>query len=329
MSVAPGSFRSEDIRTVAIIGAGLIGGSWAAFFLSRGLKVRVYDPDVSGEPRLREVVDNALADLAQLGPIHRPDPGDLLFSGDLQVVLEGCDYVQENAPEKLPLKQELLRDICRLTAADVVIGSSTSSFRPGELQEESGADAQRILVAHPFNPPHLLPLVELVAGPRTSSLAQDAAWRFFERLGKAPIRIIREAPGHVANRMTAALWREAVSIVAEGIASVEDVDRAIRYGPGLRWAVDGPHMLYHLGGGPGGIEAYLRHLAPAQEARWKTLGTPVLDEQTCAKIIEGVEDEAAGRSIEALAARRDRLLIAILKTLDANGAGGASNDRHA
>jgi carnitine 3-dehydrogenase len=315
------AYRSENIGTVAVIGAGLIGGAWAAFFMSRGLRVRVHDPDAGSEARLRGVIDAALADLGRLGPVAPIPDGAFTFSAKLAEALAGCDYVQENAPEKLALKQALLREITDATPDDVVIGSSTSSFQPSALQGDNPA-AARIVVAHPFNPPHLLPLVEIVAGPKSSPEAQDAAWRFFARLGKAPIRINREAAGHVANRMTAALYREAVHIVAEGIASVEDVDRAIRFGPGPRWAIDGPHMLYHLGGGPGGIAHYLKHLGPAQEARWATLGNPVLDEATCTKIIDGVMAEAAGRSLEALGARRDRLLIALLRTLDADRASG-------
>lgn len=310
-------FRSEEVRTVALIGAGLIGGAWAAFFLSRGLKVQVFDTDAGGEIRLHKVVGNALADLRQLGPVPPIADNALIFSNDIEEVLAACDYVQENAPEKLPLKQALLKTITDLTSEDIVVGSSTSSFCPSELYG-GGADAARIIVAHPFNPPHLLPLVEIVAGPQTDRDAQDAAYRFFERIGKAPIRITREAAGHVANRMTAALWREAVNIVAEGIASVEDVDRAIRFGPGLRWAIDGPHMLYHLGGGEGGIASYLKHLGPAQEARWRSLGTPTLSEDVQALLVDGVMAEADGRSLEELSARRDRLLIALLKTLDAD-----------
>ncbi|WP_205421188.1 3-hydroxyacyl-CoA dehydrogenase NAD-binding domain-containing protein [Rhizobium terrae] len=310
------TYRSETIRSVAVVGAGLIGGAWAAFFLSRGLDVKVFDVDPHGNEKLHETVAHALADLEQLGPVNVAGTDRLTFSTDLVAVLKDCDYVQENALEKLSLKQALLKEITDLTPADVVIGSSTSSFRPSELQA-GGGDAARIVVAHPFNPPHLLPLVEIVASPASDPAAQDAAYRFFERLGKAPIRITREASGHVANRMTAALWREAVHIVAEGIASVEDVDRAIRFGPGLRWAIDGPHMLYHLGGGEGGIEHYLRHLGPAQEARWRTLGNPSLTDDVRQLLVDGVKAEAAGRSIGALGARRDRNLIALLKVLEA------------
>lgn len=310
-----GTCRSETIETVSIVGSGLIGGAWAAYFLSRGLRVRAYDPQPDAEGRLRKTVGDALRDLSQLRLVATACADNLQFFERLEDALHGCDYVQENAPENLTLKQELLAGIDAMAAPDVVIGSSTSSFMASELQLRCSRP-ERVLVAHPFNPPHLVPLVELVKGSATTQAAQDAAYRFMERIGKVPIKVAREAPGHVANRMTAALWREAVHIVAEGIASVADVDRAIRSGPGLRWAIDGPHMLYHLGGGEGGIAAYLKHLGPAQEARWASLGTPQLDPKTCDALISGIEDEAAGKSIEELAERRDRLLIALLRTLE-------------
>ncbi len=317
MSTAPIAYRSEEIRTVAIVGCGLIGGAWAAYFLSRGLAVRAYDPLPDGEMRLRKIVRAALADLEEIGGGSKVDTGALAYFPTLGEAVVGADYVQENAPEKIELKQALLAEIDAVAPSDVVIGSSTSSFPASELQA-SCSHPQRVVVAHPFNPPHLVPLVEIVRGQHTDVAAQDAAYRFFERIGKAPVRVTKEAVGHLANRMSAALWREAVHIVAEGIASVGDVDRAIRFGPGLRWAIDGPHMLYHLGGGDGGIEAYLNHLGPAQEARWATLGTPKLDAATRAKLVEGIADEADGRSIDKLKARRDRLMIAVLKALAAD-----------
>lgn len=310
-----GTFRSETIETVAVVGTGLIGAAWAAYFLSCGLKVRAHDPQPGAESRMRKTVDDALRDLAQLNPVAGARVENLVFFERLEDALAGCSYVQENAPEQLSLKQDLLAAIDAVAAPDVVIGSSTSSFMASDLQRRC-RHAERVLVAHPFNPPHLVPLVELVKGEATAQAAQDAAYEFMERIGKVPIKVAREAPGHVANRMTAALWREAVHIVAEGIASVADVDRAIRAGPGLRWAIDGPHMLYHLGGGEGGIASYLKHLGPAQEARWASLGSPQLDAETCDALVAGIEDEAAGKSIEELAARRDRLLIALLRTLE-------------
>lgn len=315
VSPLPQTYRSEEVTRVALVGTGLIGAAWGAWFASRGLRVHAYDPQDGAEGRFREALDEALRDLRHLPNFVEPGPAQVFFFDTLEAALEQVDYVQENAPERIQLKQELIARIDGLLPPDVVIGSSTSSFPASDLQRLC-RHPERVVVAHPFNPPHLVPLVEVGAGRDSDRAAQDAAYRFFERTGKKPIRIAREAVGHVANRLSSALWREAVSIVEQGIASVADVDRAVRYGPGLRWAIDGPHMLYHLGGGEGGIAAYIDHLGPAQEARWATLGTPELDSRTRNLLVAGVAAEADGRSIDILKARRDHLLIALLKILE-------------
>ncbi|MCP1337752.1 3-hydroxyacyl-CoA dehydrogenase NAD-binding domain-containing protein [Futiania mangrovi] len=308
------TYRGADAAVVGIVGTGLIGAAWTAYFLSRGLAVRAWDPAPGWEGRLEGFLGPAMADLAAVDPEAITGTERLALCCTLEEAAGGADYIQENAPEKLPLKQDLLARIDAAAPADVVIGSSTSSLRATDMQAMC-ANPARVLVAHPFNPPHLLPLVELVRGEKTDEAAQAAAAAFFEAVGKAPIRVRKEATGHVANRMTAALWREAVNIVAEGIASVEDVDKAIRYGPGLRWAIDGPHMLYHLGGGAGGIAQYLEHFGPSQERRWKELGDPKLTDAVKKALVEGVAAEARGRSIDALARRRDDALIDLLRAL--------------
>jgi carnitine 3-dehydrogenase len=313
------AYRGEGIRTVAVIGCGLIGGMWAAAFLYRGLNVRAWDPAPDGERRLAALVEDGLRDLEALGGAGGVR-GALTWCTSWAEAIAAADYVQENAPEKISLKQELLAGIDAALPVDVVIGSSTSSFPASALQVRC-ANPQRVIVAHPFNPPHLVPLVELVGGDKGAPGAVDAAYGFFERIGKAPVRVAHEAVGHLANRLNAALWREAVNIVAEGIASVEDVDRAVRHGPGLRWAIDGPHMLFHLGGGEGGLRAYIDHLGPAQEARWASLGSPRLDEETKRKLVEGMDAEVAGRSVDELKARRDRLLIGVLRLMADDAAG--------
>ena len=306
---------NSGVNTVGIIGTGLIGGTWAAYFLSRGLSVRAWDPATNARSHLDQVVKSALADLRVLRGDSSDPTGDLIFCDTLADAVTGSDYIQENGPEKLDLKQSLIAEIDRHAAPHVIIGSSTSSLKATDLQVRC-RHPERVLVAHPFNPSHLLPLVELVRGAKTSEAVQNAAAEFFERIGKVPVRVQKEVVGHVANRMAAALWREAVHIVAEGVASVEDVDRSIRFGPGLRWAIYGPHMLYHLGGGDGGIRGYLEHLGPAQEARWQELGSPRLTEPVKEKIISGIEEEAAGKSVTELQNRRDRLLVELLKLLN-------------
>jgi 3-hydroxyacyl-CoA dehydrogenase len=219
------------------------------------------------------------------------------------------DWIQENAPEQLDLKRTLLREIEAVAPVDCVIASSTSSLLWSDLAQTL-AHPDRFILAHPFNPPHLMPLVEIYG---SASDIRERAAAFYRRLNRVPVCLKREARGHIANRLASALWREAVNIVASGIAEVSDVDLALVNGPGLRWSVIGAHMAYHLGGGPGGIAHYLQHLGPSQERRWADLGTPQLTPDVCQLLREGIAVEAAGRSIEELEEERDVALIATLK----------------
>ena len=196
----------------------------------------------------------------------------------------------------------------------VVIASSTSALLRSQIVADCSRRPERVIVGHPFNPPHLLPLVELV-GHSPESPAVRWAVDFYTQLGKRPIVVRKEVIGHIANRLNAAIYREAVSLVEQGIASVEDIDAAMTAGPGLRWAVMGPHLLYHLGGGPGGIAHYLEHLGPSQLKRWSELKTPALTDALKRAVIEGVADEAAGRSVPELEAERDAALVALLEAL--------------
>jgi carnitine 3-dehydrogenase len=311
-----GGFRADQVGCVGIVGAGLIGASWAAGFHAAGLSVRVCDPDPAALVQCATLVERALDDLARLDKVPPSTTPAIQYGPGLDQMLAGADYVQENAPERLDLKQELMARLDEILPSDVLIGSSTSSLRASDMQLHCQSP-ERILVAHPFNPPHLVPLVELVGGRQTAEQALDAAYCLFKRIGKVPVKVRGEETGHLANRMSSALWREAVHIVASGIASVEDVDRAIRFGPGLRWAVEGPHMLYHLGGGERGIRGYLDHLGDTQEARWAELGSPRLDETTRAMLVEGIAEEAGGKGVHELSRARDERLIAVLRALDA------------
>ncbi len=295
------------IKRVAVIGCGTVGASWAALFLGHGLDVAAYDPSLGAEERLHSFVDHALDQLAELGTREK---GELRFSDDLSDVLGAADFVQENVPEDEALKRQMLADIDALTAEGVVIASSTSAL----LRSSIVADCKtphRFIVAHPFNPPHLVPLVELVG--EDEGIIQEAA-EFYQTLGRRPVILRREMPGHIANRLSSALYREAVYLVEQGVASVADIDAALCNGPGLRWAVMGPHMTYHLGGGPGGIEHYLSHLGPSQVRRWASLGNPTLNSEVQKRIVEGVAEEAGSRSIQELEERRDRALLEILKS---------------
>ncbi len=286
----------RKVTTVAVIGAGTIGASWAAYFLGRGLRVQASDPSPA-----------APALIARMAAGIGADTGRLVFDHDPVRAAEGADFVQESAPERYDVKLALLPAISRVLAADVPIASSSSGLLVSKLREGC-AHPGRVLIGHPFNPPHLVPLVEVVSGEGADEGAVEATMEFYRAVGKYPIHIRKEVPGHVANRLQAALWREAVHLVAEGVASVADVDAAISEGPGLRWALMGPSLTFHLAGGDGGMQHFLAHLLPAMQTWWDDLGTPTIDAALQAKLVAGVAEEAAGRDLHALAARRDRFL---------------------
>lgn len=296
----------RDIERIAVIGAGLIGSSWAALAMGHGLNVSAYDPAPGAEEKFRHAVERAREQLAEIGLANT---GQYLFTRDLDEVLQGVDFVQENGPENEASKRELLARLDAALPPEVIIASSTSALLRSAIVADC-RDKRRVIVAHPFNPPHLVPLVEIVGGDE-AVVARAAA--FYRSLDRRPVILQREMPGHVANRLASALYREAVYLVEQGVASVAEIDAALCNGPGLRWALMGPHMTYHLGGGEGGIAGYLAHLGPSQVRRWQSLGTPSLDADVQHKIIEGVAEEAAGRTIEQLEERRDEGLIALLR----------------
>ena len=291
--------------TIAVIGGGLIGTSWSALFMAHGYDVVLQEPAEAAWPAVPERIATALRQIAELAP-DLPAAGQLRLTTSLEDAVEKAVWVQENAPENVPLKRAIYAAVEAAAPAGATIASSTSSLVWSELSAAM-ADPARLITAHPFNPPHLMPLVELF-GPDPDRLETAAA--FYRGLGRTPVFLQREAVGHIANRLSSALWREAVSMVAEGIASVENIDAALVHGPGLRWSVVGAHMAYHLGGGSGGIGHYLSHLGPSQERRWQDLGNPALDRATQDKLIAGVGAEARGRGIDELEAARDRALIA-------------------
>jgi carnitine 3-dehydrogenase len=296
-----------DKISVAVVGCGLIGASWAALFLRAGHDVRAWDPDPQTLGGFRDRVAGPLAQLEEIGG---PAPLGLLhLAADLGDALKDVRLVQENAPENVPLKQDLYAQIEALVADGVIIASSTSAH-PWSHLSVGMKHPNRLITAHPFNPPHLVPLVEIFG---TDDAVVARAEAFYSGIGSAPVRLKKEAVGHIANRLASALWREAVHIVAEGIADVEAVDKALVNGPGLRWSVLGAHMAYHLGGGAGGMAGYLDHLGASQEKRWASLGNPSLTPDVREKLVNGVTAEAAGRSIAELEAERDAALIALAK----------------
>lgn len=297
---------SDTVKSLAVVGAGMIGASWAALASAHGIGVSAYDPNPEAEVGFRRYIERARAQLAELG---LTGAGTVSFSADLATSLEGADFVQENGPENEAVKRKLLAEIDELLPPGAIIASSTSALVRSAIVADC-ARPERVVVAHPFNPPHLVPLVEIV-GADPEVVTRAAA--FYRTLGRRPVVLNREMPGHIANRLASALYREAVHLVEQGVASVADIDAALCNGPGLRWALMGPHMTYHLGGGEGGIAGYLAHLGPSQVRRWQSLGSPSLDTDVQAKIIAGVAEEAGGRSIAELEARRDEGLLALLK----------------
>jgi 3-hydroxyacyl-CoA dehydrogenase len=313
------------VRHVAVIGTGTIGASWAAYFLSRGLSVAASDPAPEAEAALRHFVAGAWPGLARLAaPQSLPDemPEDRLsFHVDPEAALAGADFVQENAPEREELKRALLARLDAALPPEVIIASSSSGLLMSRLQADCRHPG-RCVIGHPFNPPHLVPLVEIVAGSGTAPATVERALAFYAAIGKRPIHIRREVAGHVANRLQAALWREAVHLVAEGVASVADIDTAISEGPGVRWALMGPHLTFHLAGGNWGIDHFLDQFAGPMEAWWETLGEPHLTAEIRDAIAAGITAEAAGRSTSELAAERDRLLVEILSLKQRNEGSG-------
>jgi carnitine 3-dehydrogenase len=303
-----------DVRRIACIGAGVIGGGWAAHFLARGYDVVAWDPAPDGAARLRELVATAWPALEALGLAAGAAQGRLSVAPTLEAAVADAEFVQESAPERLELKRELLAAIDRAARAAVVIGSSTSGFAMTDMQPDAPG-AVRMVVGHPFNPPYLIPLVEVVGGARTDPAAVAWAAAFYRAAGKYALILERELPGFIANRLQDAMWREALHMVAAGEATVEQIDAAITTGPGLRWPIMGPCLTFHLAGGPGGMAHMLDHFGPALEEPWTRLKAPPLTRELRDRMVEGCAAEAAGRSVADLVRERDAKLVAILKAL--------------
>ncbi|GAA4914044.1 3-hydroxyacyl-CoA dehydrogenase [Actinomycetospora succinea] len=269
---------------IAVIGTGVIGESWIRLFLAHGHDVVAVDPAP--------------------GPL----PDGVTVTDDPAEAVAGADFVQENGPERLDVKHELLAVLDAAARPDVVIASSSSTLRPTDLARGAPHHPERVLVGHPFNPPHLVPLVEVVPGEATSEAAVDAAMAFYAGVGRTPLRLHAELPGHLANRLQAALWREAYSLVERGVATVADIDTAITEGPGLRWAGVGPIAGQHLSGGAGGLRHVLEHLGPGTEALWADLGSPTMTPE----LVDRLVTQVAGTDTDALLARRDAVIRAVL-----------------
>ena len=304
-------------KRVAVIGAGTIGASWAAIFLARGLEVAAYDPAPNGESFLRKFIGNAWPTLRQLNwVLPEADPMRLTFHREIGGAVRDAEFIQESGPEREDVKLALFKEIDAAAPPQSVIASSSSGFMISVMQPAC-QHPERCVIGHPFNPPHLIPLVEVVGSAKTSPQAVTTAMEFYKSVGKRPIHIKKEVRGHVANRLQTVLWKEAVQLVAEGVVSVSDADAAIAYGPGLRWALMGPHLTFHLAGGEGGMTHFMHHIAPAAQTWIDDGGEQWLTPEVQKLIIDGVAEEAAGRSIADIAKWRDRKLVDILKVSDA------------
>src|SRR5690349_16361316 len=305
--------NNRPIRRIAIIGTGVIGASWTALFLAKGLDVVATDIAPDAETLLRNFVKAAWPALERLGLAPGASQSRVTFTPDLPAAVGAADFVQENGPERIDFKKTLYRQLDELLPAEVIIASSSSGLTMSEIQSACPAHPERCVIGHPFNPPHLVPLVEIVGGAKTSEATIERAIEFYTGLGKQAVRLRKEVPGHVANRLQAALAREVYYLVAEDVVSVTDVDKALSWGPGLRWGIMGNMMLNHLGGGEGGIEHFFQQFTGPMTAWWKVLAQPVLTPDLQRKLIDGVHAEAGARSVDELAAERDEVLLGLLE----------------
>ncbi|POX40063.1 3-hydroxybutyryl-CoA dehydrogenase [Streptomyces sp. Ru73] len=302
----------ENVRRIACIGAGVIGGGWVAHFLARGYDVTAWDPADDAEEKLRRLVSAAWPALEQMGLAEGASQDRLTVASTLAEAVADADFVQESAPEKLELKRSLLAELTAATRDGVIIASSTSGYPMSDMHSDA-ADNGRLVVGHPFNPPYLIPLVEVVGGEKTDRAAVEWASRFYDVAGKSVITMDRELPGFIANRLQEALWREALHMVANGEASVQDIDDSITEGPGLRWAFMGPLLTFALAGGEGGMGHMLDHFGPSLKSPWTRLEAPELTRELRDAMVEGCEAEAGERTYADLVAERDQGVINVLR----------------
>ena len=306
--------QPEEVRRVGIVGSGVIGAGWTAHFLRVGRDVIAWDPAPDSEARLRAAVEAVWPTMERLGLEPGASPERLRIAASVAEVAEDAEVIQENAPEDLEGKVALFAQLDAAAPPEVVLISSTSGLAMTAIQARCG-HPERTAVGHPFNPPYLIPLVEVVGGERSAPETVDWVQAFYEASGKFVVKLRRELPGFIANRLQDAMWREALHMVAAGESTVEEIDAAICNGPGLRWAIMGPCLTFHLGGGPGGMRHMLDHFGPALKQPWTRLKAPELTQTLRERMVEGCEREAGGRTIADLVRERDERLIRILDAL--------------
>ena len=303
---------NTEIQKVAIVGTGLIGASWAAQYLARGLDVVATDPAPNAEANLRKWVDEAWELLTIIGLAPGASRDRLTFTSDLSDAVSKAHFVQENVPERLLLKTKVFAQMDDVAPPDTILASSASGITMDSIQSGCKKHPERCVTGHPFNPPHVIPLVEVVGGAKTSEATIERTMSFYASLGKKPIRLRKAVPGHVGNRLQAALYREILYLIQQGVVSVEDADLAVSYGLGLRWGVMGPSLQWHLAGGPGGIEHFVGTFMDGFAALMKKLEMPDVSPALTQTIIDGVLKEANGQSVDQLAHAENKLVMELL-----------------
>jgi carnitine 3-dehydrogenase len=297
-----------SIKTVGIAGTGLIGAGWAARLLIRGYDVIAYDVVPEAEAKLRAAIDVAWPSMIRLLNTPKVKKGKLSFTTDLKEMASKADFIHEAAPEREALKIKLFKDLDALSRPDVIIASSSSGFLPSRLQSEC-AHPERVIIAHPFNPVYLLPLVETVPGDKTSSDAMDRAGRYFESVGMHVLRLKKEIDGYICDRLQEALWREALHILDKDIGTTADIDDSIVYSAGMRWAFMGSFLTYHAAGGPGGMRAFISQFDPTLDLPWTDLKYPKWNDKLEKRLVEGCEAQADGLTVAQIEAKRNDVLV--------------------
>ncbi len=313
MSVA----QEHEITKVGLIGGGVIGSAWAARLLINGIDVQLYDPATGVEDRIQAVLDNAIRAYRKMTLAPVAVSGALTRVDSVQQAVRGVDFVQESGPERIEVKKALMKEICGYTNADVIIASSSSGLLPSEMQQGVN-HPQRILIGHPFNPVYLLPLVEIVGGERTTDQIKQTAAKFYESIGMHALIVKTEVEGFLADRMMEALWREALHLLNEGVATADELDQAICYGAGLRWAFMGPFETYRIAGGSGGMRHFMAQFGPSLKWPWTRFDGPDLTDELLDSVVRQSDEQAAGRSVIEMERNRDDCIVGVLQALRSN-----------
>ena len=303
----------QEIKTIALVGGGVIGGGWATRCLANGLNVVVTDPRPESRDYVERMIDEAWP-ILEAADLIAESAGQLSFADNIEAAVAQADFVQENVPEREDLKIAIHQEISENVRADVVIASSSSGLLPSRLQSQC-KHPERLLIGHPFAPVYLLPLVEVVGSEQTSSVAVSRAGAFYRSIGMRPLHVRREIEAYIADRLQESLYREALHLIDQGVATVAEIDAAVTGGPGLRWAFMGTFLAWHLGGGPGGMRHTIEQFGPALELPWSHMKAPELTDELKRRIVEGCEDESGDRVFSEMERRRDRCLVEIQKVL--------------